>query len=114
MPIGDSGKDPRKMYPIWYQYEVKPTDQNAEKDCWSGGLANLIVFAYSDEDGRAKCGRHIASCHWEVTSLKRAFPVRAENLPNMEPVFKELYREAELSGISVRFDGWRIDKNKKQ
>jgi len=109
----DSGKIPRKLYAIWYQYEVKPTDANKEKDLWQGGLANLIVFAYSDQDGRAKCGKHIAGCDWEITELKRAFPVRQENLENLEPVFQELYREAELAGIAVRFDGWRIDKKKR-
>ncbi len=109
----DSGKNPRKMYPIWYQYEVKPTEANPEKESWSGGLANLIVFAYSDQDGKAKCGRHIAGCDWEITSLKRAFAVRKEHLGSMEPIFQKLYQEAEQYGIAVRFDGWRIDRNKK-
>lgn len=109
----DAAKNPRKLYPIWYQYEVVPTEANPEKDRWTGGLANLIVFAYSDEDGKAKCGRHIAGCDWEITSLKRAFAVKKENLEALEPVFQELYREAEQYGIAVRFDGWRIDRNKK-
>ncbi len=108
----DLGKSPRKLYPIWYQYEVQPTAANKEKGRWHGGLANLIVFAYSDQDGRAKCGRHIARCHWEITRLTRAFPVREENLEHLEPVFQELYREAELSGIAVRFDGWCVNKKR--
>lgn len=110
----DSGKSPRKLYPIWYQYEVKPTGANSEKENWAGGLANLIVFAYSDEDGKAKCGRHIAGCDWEITSLKRASVVNKDNLDAMQPIFQELYRQAEQSGIAVRFDGWRIDRKKKQ
>lgn len=97
-----------KLYPIWYQYEVRPTEKNPEKELWSGGLANLIVFASSDEDGRAKCGRHIAFHHWEIISLKRASAITEEHLGALEKVFETLYRQAELSGIAVRFDGWRI------
>lgn len=106
-----SPKFVKKLYPIWYQYEVRPTEKNPEKECWSGALANLIVFASSDEDGRAKCGRHIAFHHWEITSLKRASAIREEHLVSLEKVFERLYQQAELDGIAVRFDGWRIERH---
>lgn len=109
----EKAKSSRQLYPIWYQYEVRPTDKNPEKESWVGALANLIVFAYSDEDGRAKCGRHIAYNHWEIISLKRASALAKERIGSLEKVFDELYRKAEQDGIAVRFDGWRTAGSQK-
>lgn len=100
-------KSSKQLYPIWYQYEVVPTEKNPEKESVAGALANLIVFTSSDEDGRAKCGHHIAYHHWHIVSLKRSGAVRDEHISSLDNVFAELYRQAEQSGIAVRFDGWR-------
>ncbi|CAG34991.1 hypothetical protein [Desulfotalea psychrophila] len=93
---------------IWYQYEVCPGAESLEAQRWKAGLVNMIVFAASDEEGRVLCGRYAARHDWQIIVLKRAGIISTEHLARMEGVFQALYRQAELSGIAARFDGWQL------
>ena len=98
----------KRIYPLWYQYEVVLSPNHPEQDMWSGGLVNVIVFAASDDAARSQCGLYVSKMNLEIKELKRSSTVGPVQLENTGPVFKALYKKAEQAGIAARFDGWKI------
>lgn len=94
------------VYPLFYQFEVRPTARNHQFHDLAGAIATVIVFAETDELGRARSSRHIARQHWQIVEAKRVFRMCAKQITNLQPHFRALYRQAEQFGIAVQFDGW--------
>ncbi|KGO35429.1 MAG: hypothetical protein WBN83_16650 [Desulfoprunum sp.] len=93
-------------YPLFYQFEVRPTARNSEVEMLAGALATVLVFAETEEVGRARGARFIARQHWEIISVKRVMRMCSRHVSDLQPHFRELYRQAEQYGIAARFDGW--------
>ena len=72
----------------------------------AGAIATVILFAESDDIGRARSGRFIARNHWEIEKVMRVIAMCPEHIANFDPTLKKIYRRAELFGIAACFDGW--------
>lgn len=94
------------VYPLFYQFEVRPTAGNSEVEALAGALATVIVFAESEEVGRARGTRFIARQDWEIIAVKRVMRLCSRHEADLQPHFRALYRQAEQFGIAARFDGW--------
>jgi len=93
-------------YPLFYQFEVRPTAGNSEVEVLAGAIATVLVFADTEEVGRARGTRYIARQHWEIVAVKRVMRLCARHVADLQPHFRTLYRQAEQFGIAARFDGW--------
>jgi hypothetical protein len=96
----------KRLYPFFYQYEVQPTGNGATCSQMIGTMATVMVFAESDEVGRARAGRYIATKHYEITEIKRAMLIEPRHMASFDGVLKKLYINAEQQGISACFDSW--------
>ena len=94
------------MFPLFYQFEVHPTSQNKQVEDVAGAIATVIVFADSEEVGRARSSRYIARQHWEIVEIKRVLRMCPHQLANLQSHFVALYQKAEQFGIAAQFDGW--------
>lgn len=93
--------------PYFLQYEVRPNRKNSEAGAIAGAIATLIVFAGTAEIARARAGRHIALCGWEIVEVKRGMRVGPHHLETLDGVLKTLYGKARSAGIAAVFDGWK-------
>jgi hypothetical protein len=94
------------VYPLFYQYEVRPTARNSQVEVLAGAIATVLVFAETEEVGRARGSRFIARQHWEIIAVKRVLRLCSRHVADLQPHFLALYRQAEQFGIAARFDGW--------
>lgn len=95
-------------YPLFYQFQVKPTVKNSQVAELAGAIATVMVFAESEEVGRARSSRYIARHHWEIVEMKRVLRMCPKQLANLQIHFRRLYQRAEQFGIAAQFDGWPI------
>jgi hypothetical protein len=94
------------MFPLFYQFEVRPTSRNNQVQDLAGAIATVMVFADSEEVGRARSSRYIALNHWEILEIKRIIRMSPSQLANLQSHFVHLYQKAEQFGIAAQFDGW--------
>ena len=92
--------------PLFYQFHVKPTAQNSQVDELAGAIATVIVFADTEELGRARSSRYIARQHWEIVEVKRVIRICPKQIANLQKSFQLLFQKAEQFGIAAQFDGW--------
>jgi hypothetical protein len=92
--------------PLFYQYRVRPTQANELKGKLAGAIATVILFAESDDMGRARSGRFIARNHWEIEKVMRVMAMCPQHIANFAPTLKKVYLRAERFGIAASFDGW--------
>ncbi len=92
--------------PLFYQFEVQPTDQNSQAQDLAGAIATVMVFADIEEIGRARSSRYIARHHWRIVATKRVLRMCPGQLANLQAHFCSLYKRAEQFGIAAQFDGW--------
>ena len=60
------------MHVLFYQYRVLPGKSNKLRGKIVGALATVMVFADSDDVGRARCGRFISQNDWKLKSLSKS------------------------------------------
>lgn len=96
------------MRALYYQYRVIPSKSSQLKGKISGGMATLIVFAESDEVGRARCGRFIAKHGWEIKEFLRVRVLGKPQIKNLDFELTKLYKQAEQFGIAACFDTWTV------
>ena len=94
------------IYPLFYQFEVQPTTQNNQVQELAGAIATVMVFADTEEVGRARSSRYIARQHWKIVQFKRVLRMSPKQLANLQSHFHSLYQKAEKFGIAAQFDGW--------
>lgn len=94
------------IYPLFYQFEVRPTPLNSQSRDLAGAIATVMVFADTEEIGRARSSRYIARQHWEIVEVKRVLRMNSEQLANLQSHFSSLYQRAQQFGIAAQFDGW--------
>ena len=94
------------LYPFFYQYEVQPQGEEIADGTGRGTLATVMVFAESDELGRARASRYIASKKFTIKAVKRALLIRPYHVAALDGVLKQVYLQAEQQGISACFDSW--------
>jgi len=92
--------------PLFCQFHVKPTAQNSLVEELAGAIATVMVFADTEEIGRARSSRYIARQHWEIVEVKRVLRMCPKQIANLQKNFHVLYQKAEQFGIAAQFDGW--------
>jgi hypothetical protein len=92
--------------PLFYQFHVKPTAQNSQFESLAGAIATVMVFAETEEIGRARSSRHIAIQNWEIVEIKRVLRMCPKQIAHLQTHFRTLYLKAEQFGIAAQFDGW--------
>jgi len=96
-----------RVYPYFFQYEVRPDDQNSGYETLAGAIATIMVFAETDELARARASRHVGRNNWRIIEVKREMRILRHHVENMEGVLKSVYQQAERAGIAAAFDGWK-------
>lgn len=94
------------MYPLFYQFEVRPMAGNSQADSVAGGIATVMVFADTEEVGRARSTRFVARQNWQIVAVKRVMRMCSRHVADLQPHFRTLYQQAEQYGIAARFDCW--------
>lgn len=94
------------MHALCYQYRILPAKSNELHGKISGAMATVIVFADTDEVGRARCGRFIAKHQWKITQFIRVIFMGAQQIDNLNTDLAKIYKKAEKFGIAVFFDSW--------
>ena len=97
-----------RLYPFFYQYDVQPQNDVATDGSGRGVLATVMVFAESDEVGRARAGRYIAAKKFTIKEVKRALLIEPHHVIALTGVLKQVYHQAEQQGISACFDSWSV------
>lgn len=95
------------VYPLFYQFEVRPVAGNSQIDVLAGAIATVMVFAETEEVGRARSTRFIARRNWQIVAVKRVMRMCSRHVADLQPHFRALYRQAEQFGIAAQFDGWK-------
>lgn len=96
------------MYALFYQYRILPSTSNELHGKISGAMATVIVFADTDDIGRARCGRFIAKHHWEIEQFIRVMFMGPQQIENLNPELSSVYKKAEKFGIGACFDSWSV------
>jgi hypothetical protein len=96
----------KAVYPLFYQFEVRPAAGNSQVDVLAGAIATVIVFAETEEVGRARSTRFIARQNWQIVAVKRVMRMCSRHVSDLQPHFQVLYQQAEQYGIAAQFDGW--------
>lgn len=96
------------MYALFYQYRVLPSKSNELYGKISGAMATLVVFADTDDVGRARCGRFIARHHWHIKQFIRVMFMGPQQIKNLNADLSKVYKRAEKFGIAVCFDSWSV------
>jgi hypothetical protein len=94
------------VYPLFYQFEVRPMAGNSQVGIVAGAIATVMVFADTEEIGRARSTRFIARQNWQIVAVKRVMRMCSRHVSELQPHFRTLYQQAENYGIAARFDGW--------
>lgn len=94
------------MYPLFYQFEVRPMAGNIQEGSVAGAIATVMVFADTEEVGRARSTRFVARQNWQIVEVKRVMRMCSRHVAELQPHFRSLYQQAEQYGIAARFDGW--------
>lgn len=97
-----------RLYPFFYQYDVQPQDDALSEDSGRGVLATVMVFAESDEVGRARAGRYIAAKKFTIKAVKRVLLIEPHHVTALTGVLKQVYLQAEQQGIAACFDSWSV------
>ena len=95
------------VYPLFYQFEVRPVAGNSQHDVLAGAIATVMVFAETEEVGRARSARFIARRNWQIVAVKRVMRMCSRHVADLQPHFRALYQQAEQFGIAAQFDGWK-------
>ncbi len=99
------------QYPFFYQYRVRPGKENSQLEVYAGAIATIMVFASSDEVGRARCGRYLARNYWEIEEFMRVMAISEHHVENFDTTMRKIYSQAELYGIGACVDGWAKSPN---
>ena len=94
-------------YPFYFQYGVEPSKDNPDRGRFAGAIATVIVFADSDERGRALASRSVARNNWNITEIMRAMVVEPHQTRNLDGDLKSLYKRAERQGLAVVIESWQ-------
>jgi glycerol uptake facilitator-like aquaporin len=98
------------MHALFYQYRVLPSENNELNGKITGALATLVVFADSDEVGRDRCQRFIATHDWEIEQFIKVMFMGPMQVENLNPELSIVYKRAEKFGIAACFDSWSVTK----
>ena len=98
------------MHALFYQYRVQPSKSNELYGKISGAMATVMVFADTDEVGRARCGRFIARHDWKIEKFLRVMFMGPQQIENLNAELARLYKRAEHFGIAVCFDSWSMPR----
>lgn len=100
------------MHALFYQYRVLPAKSNELHGKISGAMATLVVFADTDDVGRARCGRFIARHHWQIKQFIRVMFMGPQQIKHLNADLAQVYKRAEKFGIAACFDSWSQVHNK--
>jgi hypothetical protein len=100
------------MHALFYQYRILPSTSNELHGKISGAMATVIVFADTDDIGRARCGRFIAKNHWKIKNFMRVMFMGTQQIENLNPELTRVYKQAEKFGIAACFDNWSVAHKK--
>jgi hypothetical protein len=96
------------MHALFYQYRILPSTSNELHGKIAGAMATVIVFADTDNMGRARCGRFIAKHHWRIEKFIRVMFMGPQQIENLNPELMSVYKKAENFGIGACFDSWSV------
>ena len=99
-------REVEKVHALFYQYRVLPSKANELHGKISGAMATVLVFADTDDIGRARCGRFIARHHWEIEKFLRVMFMGPQQIENLNAELVGVYKQAEKFGIAACFDSW--------
>ncbi|MFT5700244.1 MAG: hypothetical protein ACI8ZB_003116 [Desulforhopalus sp.] len=108
MDLSTTHSEVKKVYALFYQYRVLPAKSNELHGKISGAMATVMVFADTDDIGRARCGRFIARHHWEIERFLRVMFMGPQQIDNLNTELSKVYKRAESFGIAACFDSWSV------
>ncbi len=94
------------MYPLFYQFEVRPTNQNSQAQELAGAIATVMVFAETEQVGRARSRRYVARQFWEIVKGKWVLRMCTKQLANLQTHFDSICQKAQEFDIAEQFYGW--------
>ncbi|TKB07661.1 hypothetical protein [Desulforhopalus sp. IMCC35007] len=94
------------MHVLFYQFRVLPGKSNKLRGKIVGALATVMVFADSDDVGRARCGRFISQNDWEIEKFIKVMFMGPQQIENLNCELAKVYKRAEKFGIAACFDSW--------
>jgi hypothetical protein len=94
------------MHVLFYQYRVLPGKSNELRGKIAGALATVMVFADSDDVGRARCGRFISQNGWKIEKFIKVMFMGPQQIENLSCELEQVYKRAEKFGIAACFDTW--------